>query len=172
MHKLIWGLVMTLTLLVTDVRAQELSGPQVEVHKDWSLRCLDSDGRYTCQMIQELSSSQSGERVVAFVIDKQKDSTDFAGTFILPFGLQLNAGVSVQVDGKLVFRAVPFSTCLPAGCLAPVDLTDAALQKLKAGRHLELSIKSMASQQLIPIEMSLAGFSAAFKRLSAPSQAS
>lgn len=43
-----------------------------------------------------------------------------AGTLILPFGLALAKGATLQVDDKAVGQPQTFCTCLPGGCIVPL----------------------------------------------------
>jgi len=172
MNKKLSALLALGAMSATTAFAQELPSSQVETYKDWTLRCVPVEGKQTCQIMQELSSKQSGQRVLAFVVDQQSHSAPASGTLILPFGLELSAGISATVDEQTVFEELAFSTCLPAGCLAPVELTDAFTKQLQAGQSLTLTVKSISSQQPVAIELSLAGFSAAFARLNALSNPS
>ncbi|WP_057460801.1 invasion associated locus B family protein [Pseudovibrio sp. POLY-S9] len=172
MNKILSALLAFGLTSATTSFAQELPSSQVETYKDWTLRCVPVEGKQTCQMMQELSSKQSGQRVLAFVIDKQAGRAPVTGTLILPFGLELDAGINAKIDEQTAFERLAFSTCVPAGCLAPVELSDALTEQLKTGQNLTLTLKSISSQQPVSIELSLSGFSAALARLNALSNPS
>ncbi len=57
---------------------------------------------------------------------------------ILPFGLLLEKGASVQVDDDAASaQTLKFRTCLPLGCVVPVSFDAAILAKLKKGTVLK-----------------------------------
>lgn len=55
-----------------------------------------------------------------------EDNTDgsLASTLILPFGLLLEAGATLQDDDGQPLEPLRFSTCLPAGCVVPLSAAD------------------------------------------------
>jgi invasion protein IalB len=82
-----------------------------------------------CEMVQELTRNDSGQRVLAMSLRVEGDGA--AATIIAPLGLELAAGLSLTVDDAALV-AVPFSTCVPAGCVAKASLTADQLSRLAA----------------------------------------
>lgn len=157
---------------LSGASAQELPNSLVETYADWTLRCVPVEGKQTCQMMQELSQKETGQRVLAFVINAPKPEDVVDATLILPFGLELAKGISAHIDAEFDLEPIQFSTCLPSGCLASVELNAELIGKMQAGEQFSLNVHSISSQQPVSIDLSLSGFSAAFRRLSDLSKAS
>ena len=87
-----------------------------------------------------------------------------SGTLVLPFGLALESGVTLQIDEKPAMAPVRFRTCIPAGCLVNVTFDAPALATLRAGAALK--IKAVADGgAAAPFSISLQGFGAALDRV-------
>lgn len=53
------------------------------------------------------------------------------GVLTLPFGLALQKGVAFQVDDGEQAAPMPFSTCLPTGCLSPISLNEGLIAAMR-----------------------------------------
>lgn len=132
-----------------------------ETYQDWSLTCRSSP-RTACAILQQ-QAQRSGRRVLA--VELQRKSGDvLAGTLVLPFGLSLDAGVSLRIDDAAAFKSSRFSTCVPAGCLVPLSFDAKTVAALRAGSTLKVKAQSVDARQLT-FSISLKGFAAAFQRL-------
>jgi invasion protein IalB len=84
------------------------------------------------------------------------------GAFV-PLGFVIPAGVQFAVDGEAKAAAqfticVPPSSDGPAGCAARAELTTEFVDTLRKGNKLAIVLANTAGQ-VIPIEMTLIGFS-------------
>ena len=86
---------------------------------------------------------------------------------ILPFGLALAKGVTLNIDSETGGPTFGFSTCLPQGCVVPVELQADMLDALKNGGLLHVSAVPIDGDDRIDIQVSLKGFTAAYNRLNA-----
>lgn len=151
----------------TAAAAQGLPGGATaltETYRDWQVNCVTRAEATRCALVQQQSNPQTRERIIA--AELLRDGDGLAGTFIVPFGLDLEAGVALRVDADPPDEpALRFSTCLPAGCLLPVRLQADRLQQLRSGNRLRLTARAHGGQ---PIEfaLSLLGFTTALARLS------
>lgn len=82
---------------------------------DWRVACQIVDTTRRCALSQQ-QARQDGQRVLAIELQSGPDNT-VTGNLILPFGLLLNAGVSLQIDEQSPMDTQFFRTCLPAGRL-------------------------------------------------------
>jgi invasion protein IalB len=134
-----------------------------ETHGDWTVSCQMGQADKQCVLSQALADTQSGQRVLA--LELTVPSADTAeGMLLAPFGLKLNDGVKLSVDGKALGDSRAFLTCIPSGCLVPVTFDAASLAALRAGTNLEVTGVSADSTQQVALALSLSGFTAAVAR--------
>ncbi|QRY64871.1 invasion associated locus B family protein (plasmid) [Ensifer sp. PDNC004] len=135
-----------------------------ESYGDWSVACRIIDNTRQCAASQQ-QMQQSGQRVLAIEVRDGKAGA-LEATLVLPFGLLLDAGITLAVDEEKPGEALRFSTCIPAGCLVPATFDAAMLERLRTGKVLKLGGTS-ADGQMTPLSVSLNGFAAASDRLKA-----
>lgn len=133
-----------------------------EVYQDWRLSCVNGENGPSCRVVQEQVHQESGQRVLAVELVPTA-SGGLAGTFVLPLGLRLDAGVTVQVDDGEASQPLRFSTCLPGGCQVPVAADEATSAAWQAGETLKLAAQLMDGRT-ITFSVPLNGFAAAFDR--------
>lgn len=137
-----------------------------ETYDTWTVQCATAQAegqpaQRQCQMSQELLQQESRQRMMLFAVTKGE--TDPKATLILPFGLLLSEGVRIEVAEKELARGA-FRTCFPAGCIVEVDLPAAAIAQLQAGETASVFMTAVTGQS-VKTDLSLKGFSAAYKRL-------
>ncbi|HEV2501722.1 MAG TPA: invasion associated locus B family protein [Mesorhizobium sp.] len=155
-----------LLAMVAPVPAAPLpggAGSLVETYQDWVVACQGRDGQSFCVMRQVQSNNQTGQNVVTVEFSAAQGKLN--GLLLLPFGLALADGASVKIDGDAKNRALPFSTCLPQGCLAPVSFEADDVTKLKGAAALNVAARSFSPPQPIDLKISLKGFSTALNRI-------
>ena len=135
-----------------------------ETYQDWRLACQNAQPKPLCSVSQE-QAQQNGQRVLAIeLISGGNDG--LTGNLILPFGLMLDAGVTLQVDDGKAGKPLRFSTCVPGGCVVPLKFDTAYVAALRAGKSLHLNVKSMDSKD-VALAISLKGLPGALDRLQA-----
>lgn len=160
--------------LAPPAMAQD-EGPSAlsETYRDWNVICQSqqataADGsaatRRVCEMTQQLSMSETGQRVIAAGIQRDAEGNG-AVTFIAPFGLLLSAGLRIEVAGAEP-QGMGFLTCLPDGCVARDALSADTVAALRAGETAVIRMTALSGEDLTPA-LSLAGFTAAWNRLGA-----
>lgn len=87
-----------------------------------------------------------------------------SGNLVMPFGLLLAAGVTLQIDDGPAREPLPFSTCLPAGCIVPLEFNAKTAASLRTGTKLAVKAKGM-DQTDVELSVSLKGVAAALDRL-------
>lgn len=135
-----------------------------ETYQNWRVACAQQATAPHCSLSQS-QVQDIGQRVLTVELTLHSENT-IAGIIVLPFGLALTAGASLQIDDNPAGQTLPFRTCLPVGCVVPVTFDPDAIAMLRAGVMLNVTTTSDAGQQ-IPFKISLAGFSAALDRLTA-----
>ncbi|WP_158285730.1 invasion associated locus B family protein [Pseudohoeflea suaedae] len=159
----------------TTLRAEDSNGASAitEVHGDWTVSCRQAKGRAKdatdsaaktlCTMSQQQVTDKR-QHVISMelrLLDGQ-----LRGALVMPFGLALAAGTSLQIDKAESMGPLPFSTCLPAGCIVPVVVTSAQLAALRSGQQLSVNATALSKQPVL-LSISLKGFAATYDRLTA-----
>ena len=134
-----------------------------ETHGDWTVRCQvrQPDGRISCLMQQEQVDNQNRQRLIAIELVPNGDG--LLGTLILPFGLDLDKGVSVAVDEGQPGPNLRFRTCLPQGCMVPLNLAADVMATLQRGGALKVAAIADGGAPT-PFTVSLKGFASALAR--------
>jgi invasion protein IalB len=89
-----------------------------------------------------------------------------SGNLVLPFGLLLDVGATLQVDDGQPRAPLRFVTCLPGGCLMPLSFDAKTVAALRAGTALKIKVKAI-DQKEMTFAVSLKGLAAALDRLKA-----
>ncbi len=161
------GLVFALALLAGGAVAQGLPGGATslnETYGDWMVACVTQDKMGRCAMTQT-QVGENRQRVLAVELSAAEGGNEANGVLVLPFGLRLDAGARLAIDGNAPRDPLRFSTCLPAGCLVPLAFDAATVTALKAGKALGVTVTANDSGQGLAFSISLTGFSPALARL-------
>lgn len=139
-----------------------------ESYQDWVVVCAmqpQAAGQQAvrlCTMSQQQAQKQGGQRVLAIELRHTDNGLD--GVLMLPFGLSLDKGVTLQIDDGAPSASYHFRTCLPAGCVVPLSFDDAFAATLQKGTSLKVQMVADGGQPTT-LAVSLKGFAAAQKRL-------
>ena len=136
----------------------------VETYEDWGVICRAPGDLTSCLARQVQSNNQTKQVVLTAEIAKLPDGK-FAGALMLPLGLSLAQGAQLKLADTPLGSARPFSTCLPQGCLVPLDITDDVIAKLKAGSAITVAVTTAAPAQPLTFTVSLKGLSGALNRV-------
>lgn len=159
-----------LTMLVAPAFAQQnvpaLPGGASslqETYQDWSLSCQTSASSVVCAVSQQ-QTQQNGQRILG--VELTHNNNTLAGNLILPFGLLLDAGATLQIDDGQPLEPQRFSTCLPAGCIVQLSCDGQTVSALRAGSVLKIKVTS-TDQRDLTLSVSLKGLAPALDRLKA-----
>lgn len=133
-----------------------------ETYQAWQVACAVQGKTKRCVLLQQ-QTEKNGLKVLTIQLTPAADH-GVSGTLVLPFGLLLSSGVKYQIDDKPAADALPFRTCLPAGCVVPLTFSAAILKALRAGTVLKLIATQSANGQPITFSVSLKGFVPALDR--------
>ena len=133
-----------------------------ETFGDWQVICAQAQTGRRCGMAQN-QVQKNGQRVLAVEFRAQSE-TGIEGIAALPFGLDLESGASLRIDDGAAAQPLRFKTCLPAGCIVPLNLDPATITALRAGTLLKIGTQADGGQEQI-FSVSLKGFSAALDRI-------
>jgi invasion protein IalB len=135
--------------------------------QDWILRCGRSEqGPEGCEMQQQQTHSE-GRTVMAVAVGTVPGSSDVGLLIILPLGILLPAGVSLQIDGG---ADVPLQVerCERQGCRIERLVEPALLNRLRAGREAKVFFEALDPEgevRRLGVPISLLGFTAALSEL-------
>ncbi|MEO1240103.1 MAG: invasion associated locus B family protein, partial [Pseudomonadota bacterium] len=146
---------------------------------DWSLTCVVSGtGNDPCRFIQVLSNGEGGRVAQVSIVPLPPGQGVVAAAIVeTPLGtllrvpqtaeqLEQPGGLRIQVDsGEL--RVFQFTFCGPDGCVAEIGMEQGLVDAFKRGNTAKITIWSVdAPGQPVELDLSLAGFTAGFDRVS------
>jgi invasion protein IalB len=134
-----------------------------ETYESWTVSCRIVEGRKSCGLSQVRGNQQTGQRSFAIELHPPRDGKT-EGTLVLPFGLALAAGIKLTLDDKPLGQTVPFSTCIPNGCLVPVSFPTVATDAIKKAKALTITATPSGGSEPVAFAIALEGFTAAFAR--------
>ncbi len=138
-----------------------------ETYEDWRVICMVQNKAKNCA-VSQVQTQQNGQRVLAVEVGAPRDEATTA-TVILPFGLSLEAGVTLQIDEHAAMEPLRFRTCLPAGCVVSLTLDAETLQAIRSAKTIRVATVADGGAET-PFSISLKGFSSAMDRLSTLAQ--
>jgi invasion protein IalB len=143
------------------------AGIQRETFQDWQVACAPSDGKRRCAVLQQQAGQAAGgtgARQRLFAIELIPAGAAATGTLILPFGLDLAKGVSLKVGDKASAPAIAFRTCIPAGCIVPLEFGAQAVSALRTAPLLSATITEADNGRVSTLPISLKGLAQALDR--------
>lgn len=138
------------------------------VSSNWNLSCTPDSGtqELLCEASQTIAFEESRQTLlIAFVTPwKQDDAAElFVMRFQLPHGLDIPAGLQIQIDDNPAQSPV-IQTSTQVGVYARIGLSEPLLESLKKGATMNVSFSAMNGNKLT-VPVSLDGFSAIFAKL-------
>jgi invasion protein IalB len=136
-----------------------------EAYGNWAVACRIVNGQKQCLLGYGESDSQTGKPLFAIELQISRDGKT-EGTILMPFGLKLDAGVTLAIDGEDLGPALRFATCVPQGCLLPVSFPANTVDVMKKSKTLTVASLNLGSGQVVGFNVLLEGFAAAIARMS------
>jgi invasion protein IalB len=137
-----------------------------ESHGDWALRCGErgaaGDATTLCSVTQTQIDKNTKRRVLAIALNPQKGG-GIKGIVMMPFGLLLDNGATFQLDDGAATSPTHFRTCVPAGCILPIDWPDSTVKAMRSAKTLKISAV-MDNGKPAPFSISMNGFDGAMDR--------
>lgn len=135
-----------------------------ENYADWQIACaVNSDKQNACVLSQRQQKKETGQQVLLMVLQVDKQSVK--GNLVLPFGLLLSDGVSLQIDDEPFLAKADFRTCIPSGCVVPLTFSDKQLNQLVQGQQLNLHLVISDNNEPVKLAVSLNGLAKAIARV-------
>lgn len=141
------------------------SSSLTETYDDWSVVCQAQSDDTSCAVRQVQTSKQTGQTVLAIEILGTSEDR-LSGSMLLPLGLALAQGAQLKIDDGDAGTAIAFTTCVPQGCVVPLDLDADTTAKLRAGETLTVNTVATNSTKPLALPVSLKGLSNALDRVS------
>ncbi|WP_246684919.1 invasion associated locus B family protein [Mesorhizobium sp. B2-7-1] len=139
-----------------------------EGHGDWTVACnattQSGAAGKACSLSQEQADGQSRQRILA--VELRPNGDVLQGTLVLPFGLALDQGVTLQIDDGVVVPPLRFRTCLPGGCIVDLSFDIETVAALRKGTSLKVKVVADGGKET-NLALSLKGFPSALDRTTA-----
>lgn len=136
-------------------------------HGDWTIRCIKTDqDADPCELYQLLEDSTDNAVAEITLIPLRNGEVAAGATLIAPLETDLIQGLGLAIDNGQA-RGYPFSFCAPVGCVSRLGFTEAELNSLKRGSKATVTLLPFGGnpQEPVQLDMSLAGFTAAFSEV-------
>jgi len=144
-------------------------GPQrtSATYGDWVVRCEIPDGQTqkTCDMEQLAQMQGQANPISRIAIPLPVKGQDTKLIVQLPVNVSLAGGVKIEVDPKDRGVIIPFTRCVPAGCLAETALKEEDMRRFRAEMQPGKMLYKNAADQPVTIPLSFKGFGQAFDAL-------
>lgn len=134
---------------------------------DWKVRCEQNPNNPqvpNCFIFQSVVENQSNQTILAFLVALSPDAQEARAIFIAPLGVDLRAGLQLQVDDGTP-TSHGFTMCLRDGCQAHVRLDDVMLDRFKRGLKGTISYLALPNGRNMRLPISFKGFTAALNSL-------
>ena len=134
-----------------------------ETYKDWRVLCVLQDSGKRC-VFSQILARQDGVRMLAIEMNAPRDDDVLTGTLVLPFGLAIEAGVTLQIDEGAPMPPMRFRTCLAGGCIIDIRFEASVRAALREGTVLKVNALADGGTAA-PFTISLQGFGTALDRV-------
>ncbi|WP_076859011.1 invasion associated locus B family protein [Bradyrhizobium mercantei] len=132
-----------------------------ETYGDWIVKCQLDGGARLCTLSQTQTSKETNQQVFAIELLLRNGKAE--GNMLMPFGLKLDAGAVVKLDGKDL-EQTRFSTCTAQGCLLPVSFPTVVTDTMSKANTLTVAAQNINTGQAVVFNIPLNGFAAALER--------
>lgn len=158
---------MILAVTPTSVAAAQKPKPaqnkKAATTPGWSVNCNDRGKGLECKAEQTITFRKTRQRLLTVSVGRTDKAKTGTALIHLPYGLYLPEGVQFGIDaGKP--QSLPVQTCDAGGCYAAAVLGAKDLKAMRSGKNLAVTFANLEKRK-ITVEMPLAGFDAAFKKL-------
>jgi invasion protein IalB len=135
-------------------------------HGAWSIVCDKPAGtsEEQCAMMQNVIADDRPEVGLSVVILKTADRKAKILRVLAPLGTLLFNGLGLNVDGNNLGR-IYFIRCFSDGCYAEVEIDDALMKVLRAGKTATFIIYVSKDEDGVGIPIDLSGFGEGYDAL-------
>jgi invasion protein IalB len=142
------------------VSTDPAAGAEAPKGSQWATRCDEpKDGKPAhCEAFQSLTVTDTKQRFMEVAFAHPKDTMETAVAIVMPLGIVVSAGGTLQADEDPEGKKFQILTCVPEGCIARFNLDDAFMTKLKSAKTMTVGMAE-ASGKPMNVKLSLEGFS-------------
>lgn len=136
--------------------------PHGNLHGVWRVRCNTPTGApAACQIFQNIIVKESGRPVLKFAIGFSEDGKTAVGIVVLPLGIFLPSGLTLQIDEGQIYE-MAIEICGKNGCRVRFSFDDNLLNLFRRGNIAKVTFFG-GDRKPIRVPVSLKGFTAALK---------
>ena len=151
-----------IALILTAPAAAQ--NPHGKIHDTWGVRCNTPTGApAACQIFQNIVVKDSRQPILNFAISFADDAKTAVGIFVMPLGIYLPPGLTLQVDDGQIYE-MAIEICGLKGCRVRFGFDENLMNLFKRGKAARITF-SGGDQKPIRIPVSLKGFTAALNDL-------
>lgn len=106
---------------------------------DWLLRCVTSTPRRICEIVQTVNAEIAGgqgagqrQTVMQVALGRIEPAAPWRLTVVLPNNVDLTGPAKVEPSTGAALVTLAWQRCVPIGCFASLDLTEAVLGQLRS----------------------------------------
>lgn len=123
---------------------------------NWLVTCSNQmdAAKLSCSMSQSVVLAANGARLMTAVVEPTDAGQEL--TLVLPFGLDLQAGVQLVID-QADWQKLPVTTCEAGACYSSTALEEDALARLSKGNALDVKLINRQGEEVV-LSLTLAGF--------------
>jgi invasion protein IalB len=131
----------------------------------WATRCSDAakPQERICVLSRALVDPGSKRLIAAVTFRIAPPDRKPVMKLLLPVDLYLPAGVKLSIDQGSP-QTLKFETCIRGGCLAPVPLDAALLQRLRRGSDIKVGFQTV-EQKPVELNLKLDGFGKSYDQV-------
>lgn len=137
-------------------------------YDDWTVRCTTRAGKppqKTCGM-EQLSRIKGKERPFSRVAISRPAKGQPPRLIVqVPVNVWVATGVKIQIGGKDVGLAGPFTHCVPAGCFAAITLKENTVREFTTAKAPARIVYANAAGRAVAIPLAFKGFAQAFEAI-------
>ena len=146
---------------------------------DWRFGCAQPDKKVPkeCRIFQRVSwgkdkGHEMAMSVIMFAIDdkaaaaaKAKEKPVVLMKVVMPMGVDLRAGLGMAIGKGGKTSVIPYSVCVPAGCLATIGLAGGIVDKIKTADGVIIAYRTPGPGKASGLKISTKGFDQAVDAL-------
>ena len=140
--------------------AKKLTPTDVKAFEDWQILCLPDQKPIPCEMFQDTMVKENGVRISRVALGYAPDSNRFALEIVVPLGLSLTRGLTLQSKSYSSGR-LDYYRCGQDGCYVETYVDQEAVAKLAQDGDAAKIIVVESGGRNVELPVSLKGFAAA-----------
>ena len=129
----------------------------------WVVNCMSTQAGFDCSASQAFFVKETGQRLLSMAV-RVPPNNDPDLLLLLPLGIYLPAGVSLQFGKEEAVKKIAIQSCDKNGCRAEYDISNGEIAAMLKGADLTISFQNLEKDPLI-IQLPVLGFPAAYAKI-------